>query len=246
MKKLLILPILAVAVMMASCSENKGNTYKTDSICSFDYSNADEMTGESKVYFKSSFVGSGIVGFLNKSNDDQTVFLGGCALVGLADDVLEEGHVAKDLCVYGKGYNNTDYYVTVKYNPGSMPEHLIVFAQQGYGTLTLNKVFVNNTNRMVTIAHYGLPATDESEAIPAFKDGDYVKVQLVSDKNNTVEFTLAECKNGNLSVIEEWKELDLTKLGYVNSVDVVMESNRKDLPMSFCFDNLNISAVVNM
>ena len=246
MKKLLILPLLAIAVMMASCSENKGNTYTTDSICTFDYSDADEMAGDAKVFFKSSFVGAGIVGFLNKSNDDQTVFLGGCALVGLSDETLEEGHVAKDLCVYGKGYNNTPYYVTVKYNPGSMPEHLTVFAQKGYGTLRFNKVFVNNTNRMVTIAHYGLAATDESEAIPAFKDGDYVKVQFVSDKNNTVEFTLAECKNGNLSVIEEWKEIDLTKLGNLDSMDVIMTSNRNDLPMSFCIDNLYISASINM
>ena len=112
--------------------------------------------------------------------------------------------------------------------------------------LVLNKVFVNNTNRMVTIAHYGLAATDESEAIPAFKDGDYVKVQFVSDKNNTVEFTLAECKNGNLSVIEEWKEIDLTKLGNLDSMDVIMTSNRNDLPMSFCIDNLYISASINM
>ncbi len=246
MKKLLILPLLAVAVMMASCSENKGNTYTTDSICTFDYSDADEIAGDDKVYFGGTFIGGGLVGFLNTSGDDGKVFIGGCALVGLADKTLEEGHIAKDLCVYGKGYDNTPYYVTVKYNPGKMPEHLLVFTQKGYGTLNFKKVYVNNTNKMVTIAHYGLPKTEDTEAIPAFQDGDYVRVKFTSNSAAEVEFTLAERNNGTLTLIDDWKEIDLSKLGTINYVDVEITSNRTDLPLEFCLDNLYLSATINM
>ena len=251
MKKLLILPFMAAAVMMASCNgKNTENTYSSNAICTFEYTDADDMAGDDKIYFDQSFIGGGVFSFNNKVSADKSTFFGGCALVGLADPLLEEGHVAKDLCVYGTGYNKSTYYITVKYNPGSMPEHLAHFYQAGSGTLNLGKCYINNTNQMVTIAHYGLAAHDGKEAIPAFAEGDYLTVQFIgqslSGNMKNVEVTLAKYENGTLQVCDEWKEVDLSPLGAIDYLDVLMSTNRHDLPLCFCIDNLSLSAEFRM
>ena len=126
--------------------------------------------------------------FYNKANAAGTEFYGGCALVGLADDVLEEGHVSEsELCVFGSGYDNSKYYATVKYSD-IMPSYMAEFVQKDYGVLRASKFYVNNTNRLVNIAYFGLPEHDGEAAIPPFGDGDYLKVVLSALPNWTSSF----------------------------------------------------------
>ena len=131
-----------------------------------------------------------------------------------------------------------------------MPEHLAHFYQAGYGTLNLGKCYVNNTNQMVTIAHYGLAAHDDKEAIPAFEEGDYLTLQFIgqslSGNMKNVEVTLAKYENGALQVCDEWKEVDLSVLGAIDYLDVLMSTNRRDLPLCFCIDNLSLIAEFTM
>lgn len=251
MKLKSILSFMAAAAVLVSCGSNKSESnYTVEAVCNFDYSDAGQLTGDSGVYFQDAFAGAGLLAFLNTASEDKTTFLGGCALVGLSDNTLEEGHVAHELCVFGTGYDESKYYMTVKYGPG-MPEHTCQFVQKGYGTLTPKKMFVNNTNQMVTIARYGLPEHDGIAAIPAFQEGDYVKVVIYGYQEanssfiGTVEFTLAQY-DGSLEVCKEWKEIDLTKLGNIDYIDVKMQSNRTDLPLCFCVENLEFSASVNI
>ena len=251
MKKLLILPFMAAAVLMASCNgKNTENKYTSNAICTFEYTDADDLTGDDKIYFGEPIIGGGVFSFNGKTSSDKSTLLGGCALVGLADPLLEEGHVANDLCVFGTGYDKSTYYLTVKYNPGNMPEHLAHFYQAGSGTLTLGKCYINNTNQMVTIAHYGLAAHDGKEAIPAFAEGDYLTLQFIgqslSGNAKNVEVMLAKYENGTLHICDEWKEVDLSPLGAVDYLDVLMSTNRHDLPLCFCIDNLTVNAEFTM
>lgn len=244
--------ILFFLVLFVSCNSSKENVYTTNAVCTFDYSDAAELTGADGVYFDKYFLGSGVLAFCNKVQAGE--FLGGCALVGLSDDTLEEGHVAEPLCAFGGGCNNSKYYVTIKFDPSpsAMPEHLIVFMQSDHGRLSPVSCKINNTNRMVNIASFGLPAHDGEAPIPPFADGDYLKVRIystsgtarVSDKY--VEFTLAEHSNGALSVCKEWTEVDLSSLGNIENIDVALTSNRSDLPMAFCIDNFALAATINM
>ncbi|MBQ9185809.1 MAG: DUF4465 domain-containing protein [Bacteroidales bacterium] len=249
MKKSFLFTLLAVALAV-SCTSTKENQYTTNTVCTFDYTDAIEMVGDDQVYFDNYFMGGGVMAFLNKAAGD--VFLGGCALVGLEDDTLEEGHIAAPLSVFGKGYNGSKYYLTIKYDPNSanMPEHLATFVQKDSGTMHAAECQVNNTNRLVHIATFGLPAHDDEDEIPAFQDGDYLKLRIYSTSGSAttsekfVEVTLAERKSGILSVINEWKTVDLTPLGGIEAIDVALLSNRSDIPLCFCIDNLAIAATI--
>lgn len=249
MKKSLFFSLLCAAALTACNSGSDENKYTASIVCTFDYTEANDMTGGKGYYCEDSFQIGNILSFNNLYVNN--TFYGGCALVGLTDDVLEEGHIADPMCVFGKGVNDSPYYLTVKVG-NNMPEHLIDFIQKDYGTMYTSKCYFNNTNQLVTIATYGLPAADNNEAIPAFQEGDYFKVRIYATSGKVrvseryVEFTLAEYTGGKLDVCKEWKEVDLTSLGTVEALDVELLSDRRDLPPYFCIDNLAVSASITM
>lgn len=235
---------MAVAVAAVSCSKSAPNEITTNHTCTFDFSNAASACGTDGYYFKQAIVSNDVFAFCNKTDDTQTQFLGGFALVGLADDVLEEDHVANPLCVYGTGYKNSRFYATFKYS-SQMPEYDGYFRYAGLGYLKLGECYVNNTNQVVTIAKLGLPG------IPPFAEGDYLKVKMVANANlsttdtKSIEFTLAEFKDGNLNVIDEWTRVDLEPLETVEGLKILVQSNRNDVPLMFCMENVTIASKVS-
>ena len=245
MKKIFVL-MAAAALLFTSCSKNPSPSYYTSqALFGFEFTDADDLTEGKGYYFDTYFVCANVFALDNKHSDDN--LLGGAALVGLSDDVLEEGHENDNpLCVFGAGgHKDSKYYATIKYTTleDHMPTHLGVFMAQE-GELLLNSVYVNNTNALVNIAYYGKP----SEGIPAFKEGDYLKLRIKAYSDLSVEsyvdVTLAEYTGGSLEIIKEWKEVSLKELGYVRYLDVEMTSNRTDLPLYFCIDDLDLVSKV--
>ena len=105
-----------------------------------------------------------------------------------------------------------------------MPEYDGYFRYAGLGYLKLGECYVNNTNQVVTIAKLGLPG------IPPFAEGDYLKVKMVAKANlsttdtKSIEFTLAEFKDGNLNVIDEWTRVDLEPLETVEGLKIGVDA----------------------
>ena len=67
--------------MMVSCNKKSTeNKYTSNALCTFEYSDADELAGDDKIYFDQSFIGGGVFSFNNKVSADKTTLLGGCAL----------------------------------------------------------------------------------------------------------------------------------------------------------------------
>ena len=80
----------------------------------------------------------------------------------------------------------------------------------------------------------------------AFKDGDYFKLTLTGYlagvKCGSVEFYLADFRNGKSLIVKEWSYLELTGLGIVDEIRCKLEStdvtnNSMNTPAYFCLDN---------
>lgn len=236
----------ASALMLSSCGKNSTESYySTQSLVGFEFADADDLTKDTGYYFDTYFVCASVFALDNKHSGN--TLLGGAALVGLGDDVLAEDHENDNpLCVFGTGgHRDSKYYATIKYSsvPSNMPDRLGVF-MAGNGELMLNSVYINNTNALVNLAYYGKASSET----PAFQEGDYLKLKFKAyndlSAETSVEVTLAEYVNGALNIIKEWKEVSLKELGAVRYLDVEMTSNRTDLPLYFCIDDLDLIARV--
>ena len=81
----------------------------------------------------------------------------------------------------------------------------------------------------------------------AFKDGDYFKLSFVGYlagvKIGTVDFYLADYRNGKSIIVKEWTYVELgTALGIVDEIRCTLESTDKgdygmNTPAYFCLDN---------
>ncbi len=71
------------------------------------------------------------------------------------------------------------------------------------------------------------------------------KANLSTTDTKSIEFTLAEFKNGNLNVIDEWTRVDLEPLETVEGLKILVQSNRNDVPLMFCMEDVTIAAKVS-
>lgn len=80
----------------------------------------------------------------------------------------------------------------------------------------------------------------------AFEDGDYFKLTftgyLLGAKTGSVDFYLADYRNGKSLIVKDWVYVELTGLGFVDEIRCTLESTDKgeygmNTPAYFCLDN---------
>ena len=75
----------------------------------------------------------------------------------------------------------------------------------------------------------------------AFKDGDYFKLTftgyLAGVKIGTVEFYLADFRDGKSLIVTNWTYVELKDLGIVDEIRCQLESTDTGTPTYFCLDN---------
>lgn len=239
MKRVFNLAITAVLAMLMlnSCLDGGGIEQKYHPVETFDYVNFLTENPDS-LYNGSLFYGSSSVHVFNVHNDEDKNFLGGFTISMKCDPVLKEGHQTRSpYCVadstaapdspkgFAVFYQNPD--------PEVMKEHDIVFFAEGQ--CTAMQAYICNTNLVANLVKYG------NDEIPKFQEGDYLKVNFKSylkDKEvGSKTFDLAKYE-GSLSVVTDWKCIDLSGLGIYSSIDITLSSNRTDIPLYFCLDEL--------
>lgn len=238
---LLIASFLSVSCLEGSFSSN----YTT--VDSFDYIDF-LTTSKDSVFVDGFFIGtSGKFVFNIGTDKEGTKVTGGFGLSSKRDKKLgHRGDKCNEYCVY----NSSDKNVTT----------FAVFHQNDDPTLNPNEgnaiVFVGGvgavcTPSTCTVANTGMVASmieNGADGFEPFADGDYLTLTLTGYqdkvKGKSVSIDLAKY-DGKLTMLNEWKVLDLAPLGNVTSIDVKLETNREGLPLWFCFDNLTTNVVEN-
>jgi len=227
MKKLLV--ILIGAVCITSCLKGSYQSNYT-AVCSFEFNNI----FKDSLYSKSYFAEGGFVfnSFRNKSEQ----FLGGFMISMKCDTIYKSGHISRSpYCVADTTAIGKCFLVFKQSEKETMPEHDIIFLSTEAGIAMPQNCYVNNTNDVANIVMFG------RDAVPAFKEGDYLKLTITATlggkvKDKKVEVNLAEYK-GVLKVLKDWKLVNLTSLGDFDFLDFELTSNRNDIPMLFCMDH---------
>ena len=231
--------LLIVCALVAGClSKEQNNSSTYYAVCSFEYANMDNYWADS-LYFEDDFVGAdGLT--ISHWNPSDPMFPreNGFLFSARHDPTLAEGHQAKPLAVLGKSDPATlgEGYVIYVDKAGEAARHTITFDYQPYGTATLTGFYVNNTNQVATIASFGL------DGIPAFISGDWLKLTVTgytgSTKGATQEVMLADYTGSELKLIKEWTAVSTSDFGTFQYLDFSITSNRADIPLQACIDNL--------
>lgn len=230
---------LAIAASVSGCANGSYHSEYT-AFCTFEYTDA-TLYGADSLYYEDNFSQAGTFAFLSKRSDDGSEFLGGFMLSLMKDTVYVKDHFTERsrYCVASDStgaYNSTGFAIFYD-SKNSMPEHSVSFlyASSG-GVCSLSRVMVANTNETVNTARFG------HGEVPAFQQGDYLKINVTGFLNGeetaSASYTLANYDGNGLNVATGWKQMDIGKIGQFDYLDFSLESNRTDLPLYCCVDEI--------
>ncbi len=231
-----VVTVAAVGGCFGSGSFNQ--TYTAE--CSFDYP-ASEY-GKDSVFFSYDLGVQGLL-FMGKRDtdnvDDPSGFRGGFLLSMLTDTTYREGHFRSLYSVADTtgAYKSTGFCVWCdKPSATEVPEQSICFIGTAYGTCYPASMMICNTNYTVNTVKFG------TEACPAFSKGDWIKVTVTGvldgvKSGEKAEAYLVNYTENGLSVLTDWKRMDLSKIGDIDYLTIEVSSNRPDAPAYCCIDS---------
>lgn len=243
-KNLFYLLFTAVVVFFSSCEEDKSETLLVDfesmNLGQSGYYDGSDKTGDmlfdgyyvkkinlNEVGFMNTYIISEFGGFTFTS-------WSGFAISSLGDTVTT-GYANQYSAISGKGAYSSKQFglafdsaavifpVTNKYTPKS--------------------IMLNNS----TYSYYGL--LNGSDFSKKFAADDWFKVIITgykgTTKSSTVEFYLADFRNGKSVIVKNWQKVDLSSLGQVDFISFTFDSTDKtgiwlNNPAYVCVDNLEL------
>ena len=228
-----IIYMLCVAAMAVSCFGD-GPSTKRSYYLDVDFEYGGNIFQTDSVRFDNTEgigVGYSDLHFYHKLDPAKKDVVGGWAVSGLRGSGKALGRNEYRVNS-GAGLNGSPTYTVFKYNdnPGNMPEHAVYFVNRDYGTCTMLGCYVNNTAQVV-------------DSIKAnFTEGDRLILKAIGylngAKTGEAKFTLAEYTGQKDSIVVNWTPFDLDKLGEVEYVDFEVTSTAKNVPTSFCMDDM--------
>lgn len=245
MKRLLIVPaIVATALLGSSCLKG-GFTSKYTTLDDFEVTDFLKSCPDS-VFCGSYFAGtSGRVLYNIQSDKDHQTVTGGFAISWKRDHTIGgENDKCNQYCVLNSTKDKQSLFAVYHQNddPSLNPDrgNDIVFLGGEGSTYSPTLLYVANAAQVATLISRG------SEDFEPFKEGDYLRVTFTGYTKGvagaSVTMDLAKYA-GALTLVNEWKQVDLSKLGTVTSIDVHLETNREGLPLYVCIDNVMTSVV---
>lgn len=112
-------------------------------------------------------------------------------------------------------------------------------------TKTVDHLFVNNSTylTLTVLNGYGMSSK--------FEDGDWFKITITGynvagEKGKSVEFYLADYRDGKTTIIEDWTKISLAELGEVNKINFTLQTSDMNdygmlTPAYVCVDNIAIT-----
>lgn len=141
--------------------------------------------------------------------------------------------------VFASGGANQSKTFAVVYDTYDSPTHFQFISDQSY---PVKNVMVNNSTYAALSMKEGDPNAKQ------FESGDWFKViftgyNVAGEAGKTVEFYLADFRDGKTFICNTWTKVDLQSLGSVNKVTVTFDSSDKgeygvNTPKYVCIDDL--------
>jgi hypothetical protein len=172
----------------------------------------------------------------NSKVDAKNELIGGFAMcIGIdtiaTPDRRPQRYAVFDDGGYGKSLAYVVYHDTLS---TLLPEHSIDFyVPNEQSTCKLKNVFVQNVQAVVQAVKHGTGL-----AGGPFTDGDFLTMTFIGVKGGQTTGTKVVKLVDGTQLLGKWTEVDLSSLGYVEHLDLHMESSRPDCPLYCCLDNL--------
>ena len=167
---------------------------------------------------------------------DDGVFEGGFALCRGKDVDASPERKPSRFAVYDEkgGYGGSLAYAVFHDTLSTlMPEHAIAFyIPNNESNCAPKSVYVHNVQAVVQAVKYGVGL----EGGP-FGADDYLVLTLTGSLKGKAGTPVTVKLVDGTSFVSEWKEVDLSKMEYVDAVDLHLESSRPDLPLYCCMEN---------
>lgn len=238
-RTLIVLALVATALLGTSCLEG-GYASKYTTLDDFEVDRFLDSCPDS-VFCGSYFVGSSRRLLYNiQSDKDHEKFTGGFVISWKRDHTVGgENEKCNQYCVLNSAKGTQGLFGIYFQNddPALNPDkgNDIVFIGGEGSTCSPTGLFVANTAQIATLISRG------SEDFEPFKEGDYLRVVFTGYNKgvagNSVTVDLAKFA-GALTLVNEWKKVELAALGSVTSIDVHLETNRDGLPLAVCIDDV--------
>ena len=132
---------------------------------------------------------------------------------------------------YGKSLAYVVYHDTLS---TLLPEHSIDFyVPNEQSNCKLQYVFVQNVQAVVQAVKHGTGL-----AGGPFTADDFLTLTFTGVRGGASTGTQVVKLVDGTKLLDKWTEVDLSSLGYVEHLDLHMESSRPDCPLYCCLDNL--------
>jgi hypothetical protein len=248
MKKFLFLAVVAICIVSCLNSGSFYHSYRADITFEFSESVYQESCFKDSVYvMDGEVVGDAFSDtrypIFFGQNHTSGIFNGGflmSILKGEADGALtREAKLDDKYRVHAAtGASGSKTYAVFYGNPSAsmMPKYDIDFFYKSYGTCSPYSCYVNNTTYVARMIQ------------EHFADGD--KLVLTASgwreggEKTTASIVLAEYSEQKDTIMYNWTKFDLSKLGFVDYIDIEVVSTNPNVPAYCCIDNF--SAGVNI
>lgn len=238
-----ILGAAALAAVSCFSSLDGQSKYEVYSLIAFEPENTYEWESFVNQFFNGGkdtvvaypYFTTGNVSVCAKLTDDD-VFQGGFSLCRGVDTLAVAGREPSFFAVFDKGGHQGSYAYAVFHDTTAtlMPEHAVLAPVPNAESSNMpTVVFVQNVQATVQAARLGTGL-----AGGPFGAGDHLTLTITGYKGSA--------KTGEKSVdlisgtepLKEWTEVDLSGLGSVDAMDFHLSSNREDMPLYCCIDDL--------
>jgi len=180
---------------------------------------------------------TGTISVCAKLTDDD-VFQGGFALCRGVDSLAAAGRTPSRFAVFDKGGNYGSYCYAVFHDTTAtlMPEHgVLAPVPNAQSSNVPSVVYVQNVQATVQAARLGTGL-----AGGPFGAGDHLTLTVTGYKGTAKTGEKSVALISGTEPLKEWTEVDLTGLGSVDALDFHLSSNRDDMPLYCCIDDLVI------
>lgn len=240
-----ILFSVLIAAGLSSCMKSSFEQSYTD-ICTFEYRDTSQYFVNG-LFNKSDFGtgNSNALTLCGKRHEESGEFRGGMMVGIRRDSTYREGYIPKNLWVVADSVGGAALskgYGIFYDSQVAMPDHEVVFNLRTIGTCSLNGLCVANTNYTVNAAKYGF------SDCPKFQEGDYLKFTVNAiqgeAKTGSASIDLVKYDKSGLTVQIGWKAMEIKNALPFDYLDFELQTNRADLPLYCCIDNMVASVSV--
>ena len=247
LRKMLIRSACAGAVALApvSCFSNLAGQSKYDGYIALTFEPDNAWDWESFVdrFFNGGkdtvvtypYFSTGAISVCAKLSDDET-FQGGFALCRGVDTLATPDRKPSRFAVFDKGGHENSYAYVVFHDTTAtlMPEHSVLApVPNDQSTNIPAVVFVQNVQAVVQAVRLG-----SGLAGGPFGAGDYLTLTITGYKGASKVGEKSVNLVSGTEALVKWTEVDLSGIGSVDVLDFHLASNREDLPLYCCVDDL--------